>query len=151
MRRESPRAAPDLRRVGMTVALGGRAMFFDPYYFLFIAPGVLLALWAQSRISRAYAEASRIPAASGYTGAETAAMLLRGAGVGGVEIETVPGQMTDHYSPGEKTLRLSPDVFQGQSLAALGIAAHEAGHAMQDAERYGPLVVRNLLVPLAGF
>ena len=126
-------------------------MFFDPMYFLFLAPGILLALWAQSRISRAYNEASQIPSASGFTGAEAAAALMRSGGVGGVEIETVPGQMTDHYSPGEKVLRLSPDVYAGQSLAALGIAAHEAGHAIQDKERYGPLVVRNLMVPLASF
>jgi Zn-dependent membrane protease YugP len=126
-------------------------MFFDPVYFLFIIPGVLLAMWAQSRISSAYHHASQIPSASGYTGAEAADALLRAAGVGGVGIETVPGQMTDHYSPGEKVLRLSPDVYSGNSLAALGIAAHEAGHAIQDAERYGPLVVRNLMVPLATF
>ncbi len=126
-------------------------MFFDPMYFLFLAPGILLALWAQARIHSAYHHASRIRAASGYTGAQTAAALLRTAGVSGVQIETVPGQMTDHYSPGEKTLRLSPEVYQGQSLAALGIAAHEAGHAIQDAKRYSPLVIRNLMVPLAMF
>lgn len=126
-------------------------MFFDPMYFLFLAPGILLALWAQARIHSAYHHASQIRAASGYTGAQTAAALLRTAGVSGVQIETVPGQMTDHYSPGEKTLRLSPEVYQGQSLAALGIAAHEAGHAIQDAERYSPLVIRNLMVPLAMF
>ena len=126
-------------------------MFFDPLYFLFLAPGILLALWAQSRISSAYSRASQIPAASGYTGAEAAAALLRASGIGQVGIETVPGQMTDHYSPDEKVLRLSPGVFEGQSLAALGIAAHEAGHAIQDKERYGPLVVRNLMVPLASF
>jgi Zn-dependent membrane protease YugP len=126
-------------------------MFFDPWYFVFVAPAVLLAAWAQWRVSSAYHHASRIAAASGYSGAETAAAVMRRAGVGGVQIETVPGQMTDHYSPGEKVLRLSPDVYQGRSLAALGIAAHEAGHAIQDAERYGPLVVRNAIVPLAGF
>jgi Zn-dependent membrane protease YugP len=126
-------------------------MFFDPMYFLFLAPGILLALWAQARISSAYREASQIPSASGYTGAEAAAALMRAAGVGGVEIETVPGQMTDHYAPTEKVLRLSTEVYAGQSLAALGIAAHEAGHAIQDKERYGLLVVRNLMVPLANF
>ena len=126
-------------------------MFFDPFYLLFLAPGILLALWAQARISSAYNRASQIPAASGLSGAEAADALLRAAGVGGVGIETIPGQMTDHYSPAEKVLRLSPDVYQGNSLAALGIAAHEAGHAIQDAERYGPLVIRNLMVPLASF
>lgn len=126
-------------------------MFFDPVYFLFIIPGVLLAMWAQSRISSAYTHASQIPAARGITGAEAAQALLHASGVRGVEIETVPGQMTDHYDPSGKVLRLSWDVYQGNSLAALGIAAHEAGHAIQDRERYGPLVVRNLLVPLASF
>jgi len=126
-------------------------MFFDPMYFLFLAPGILLALWAQARITSAYREASQIPSASGYTGAEAAAALMRASGVGGVEIETVPGQMTDHYAPTEKVLRLSTEVYAGQSLAALGIAAHEAGHAIQDKERYGLLVVRNLMVPLANF
>jgi Zn-dependent membrane protease YugP len=126
-------------------------MFFDPVYFLLLAPGIALALWAQWRVSSAYHEASRISASGGYTGAEAAAALLRSAGVGGVGIETVPGQMTDHYSPAEKVLRLSPDVYHGTSLAALGIAAHEAGHAIQDARRYAPLVIRNLMVPLASF
>jgi len=126
-------------------------LFFDPLYFLFIIPGVLLAMWAQSRISSAYNRASQIPSAKGYTGAQAADALMRGAGIRGVEIETVPGQMTDHYSPGEKVLRLSWEVYQGHSLAALGIAAHEAGHAIQDKERYAPLVLRNLMVPLASF
>ena len=126
-------------------------MFFDPFYFLILAPGILLAMWAQWRISSAYREASGVMASSGYTGAEAAAAILRTAGVREVEIETVPGQMTDHYSPGEKVLRLSPEVFEGASLASLGIAAHEAGHAIQDANRYGPLVVRNLMVPMASF
>ena len=126
-------------------------MFFDPVYFLFLAPGILLALWAQSRISSAYRDASHIPSSSGYTGAQAAAELLRTAGVRGVAIEPVPGQMTDHYSPGEKVLRLSPEVYAGTSLASLGIAAHEAGHAIQDARRYSPLVIRNLMVPLAMF
>jgi Zn-dependent membrane protease YugP len=124
-------------------------MFFDPMYFLFLVPAILLGLWAQARVSSAYAHASRIRAASGYSGAEAADAVLRRAGVGGVTIEGVPGQLTDHYSPTEKTLRLSPDVFEGRSLAALGIAAHEAGHAIQDARRYTPLVVRNAIVPAA--
>jgi Zn-dependent membrane protease YugP len=126
-------------------------LFFDPMYLLFLAPGILLAMWAQWRVSSAYREASQIPSASGYTGAQAAAAVMRSAGIGGVEIGTVPGQMTDHYSPGEKVLRLSPDVYEGTSLAALGIAAHEAGHAIQDDRRYAPLVVRNLMVPLANF
>jgi Zn-dependent membrane protease YugP len=124
-------------------------MFFDPVYFLFVLPGMALALWAQARVSSAYAEGSRVPAASGLTGAQAAAEVLRAAGVQGVRIEPVSGELTDHYDPREKVLRLSEGVYAGRSLAALGIAAHEAGHAIQDAQGYPGLVVRNLIVPVA--
>src|SRR5688572_16224775 len=99
-------------------------------YLLFLAPGILLAMWAQWRLSSAYRHASQVPASTGYTGAEAAQALLHTAGIDDVQIEGVPGQLTDHYSPDEKALRLSPEVYEGQSLAALGIAAHEAGHAI---------------------
>ena len=124
-------------------------MFFDPLYLLFLAPGMLLAMWAQYRVTSADQRGSQIPASSGVSGAATAAEIMHASGVRGVGIEPVPGELTDHYSPGEKMLRLSPDVYQGRSLAALGIAAHEAGHAIQDARRYPLLAVRNGLVPLA--
>jgi Zn-dependent membrane protease YugP len=126
-------------------------LWFDPFYLLFLAPGILLALWAQIRVQSAYAEASRIPARSGYSGAEAADALLHAAGVPGVQIEPTEGMLSDHYVPGERVLRLSPDVYAGRSLASLGVAAHEAGHALQDASRYPLLVLRNGLVPLAGF
>jgi Zn-dependent membrane protease YugP len=126
-------------------------MFFDPIYLLFLAPGLLLAAWAQYRIHKAYEQASQIPPHSGYSGAETADVLLRTAGLDGVRIEPTEGFLSDHYVPGEHVLRLSPDVFAGRSLAAMGVAAHETGHAYQDARRYPLLVLRNLLVPLAGF
>src|SRR5262245_26443220 len=125
--------------------------WFDPYYFLFLAPGILLALWAQWRVKSTYAEASQVPASSGYAGAQAAGALLHSAGINGVAIEPVEGFLSDHYSPGEKVLRLSADVYTGRSLAALGIAAHESGHAMQDAQNYPLLVWRNALVPLANF
>src|SRR5581483_6859228 len=115
-------------------------MWFDPMYFLFLAPGILLALWAQMKIQTAYQEASQIPARSGLSGAEAAEVLLRAAAAPRVDIEPVQGVLSDHYDPGHKVLRLSPDVYAGRSLAALGIAAHETGHAFQDAERYAPLV-----------
>lgn len=118
-------------------------------YFVFLAPGILLALWAQWKVKSAYAHASTIPAMSGYTGAQTAAHLMQSSGITNVGVEPVDGYLSDHYSPSEKMLRLSPDVYQGRSLAALGIAAHEAGHAFQDAQRYPLLVLRNGLVPLA--
>ncbi len=123
--------------------------YFDPLYFLFLAPGILLALWAQYRVKSAYAAAAQIPSESSYTGASAAQAVMEQAGVEGVQIEPVDGFLSDHYVPGEKVLRLSPDVYAGRSLAALGIAAHESGHAIQDARRYPLLVVRNLLVPLA--
>src|SRR5690348_14084886 len=124
-------------------------LYFDPMYFLFLAPAMLLAMWAQWRVRSAYAEASRIGAASGLSGAQAAHEVMRAGQVIGVEIEPVQGFMTDHYAPRGKVLRLSPEVFAGRSLAALGIAAHEAGHAMQDARHYAPLAIRNGLVPLA--
>jgi uncharacterized protein len=122
---------------------------FDPLYFLLLLPGLLLALWAQLRVHNAYAEASRIPARSGLSGAEAADAVLDNARVPGVHIEPVQGFLSDHYVPGERVLRLSPQVYAGRSLAALGIAAHESGHAIQDARRYPLLGVRNALVPLA--
>lgn len=123
--------------------------WFDPMYLLFVLPGMLLAAYAQWRVRSAFSQASRIPAASGYTGAQAAAALLQSSGVPGVQIVPTEGFLSDHYVPGERILRLSPDVYAGRSLAALGVAAHEAGHALQDAERYSLLVVRNNLVPLA--
>jgi Zn-dependent membrane protease YugP len=118
-------------------------------YFLILAPGMLLAMWAQFRVKSAYGQASRIPARSGYSGAQTAAALVQSARIPPVQIEPVQGFMSDHYVPGKHVLRLSPEVYSGHSLAALGIAAHETGHAMQDAGRYPLLVLRNGLVPLA--
>lgn len=125
--------------------------FFDPIYLLFLLPGMLLAGWAQMRIQSAFAEANRIPARSGVSGAEAAAVLLDRAGMRHARIETTQGYLSDHYVPGEGVLRLSPDVFQGRSLAALGVAAHETGHAFQDLKRYPLLGLRNFLVPMAGF
>jgi Zn-dependent membrane protease YugP len=125
--------------------------WFDPMYLLFLAPGMLLALWAQFRVRSAFSQASQMAPRSGYSGAEGAAALLHSAGLGNVRIEPVEGFLSDHYVPGEHILRLSPDVYYGRSLAALGVAAHESGHALQDATRYPLLVMRNALVPLAGF
>ena len=123
--------------------------FFDPVYFLFIAPAVLLAFWAQSKVRATYAEAQQVPAP--LTGAAAARHLLDSAGLNDVPIEPVAGELTDHYDPQAKVLRLSQGVYGQRSMAAVGIAAHEAGHAIQDAKRYAPLVVRNLAVPAAGF
>jgi len=127
-------------------------MPFDPLWLLFALPAMLLALWAQYRVRSAYAEASRIRPASGLSGAQAADEVLRAGHVPDtVQIEPVQGFMTDHYDPRAKVLRLSPEVYNGRSLAALGIAAHESGHAMQDAQHYPLLALRNGLVPLASF
>jgi hypothetical protein len=123
--------------------------YFDPLYLIFISPALILALWAQLRVKMAYASAQRMPAP--LSGAAAARHVLDSAGLTGVEIEMVPGHLSDHYDPREKVLRLSSEVYQSRSLAAVGIAAHEAGHAIQDARAYAPLVVRNAAVPVAGF
>jgi hypothetical protein len=118
-------------------------------YLLFLAPALILALIAQWWVSSAYAKASQIPSSmSGYAAARR---ILDSAGLTNVQIEAVPGHLSDHYDPREKVLRLSADNYHGNSLAAVGIAAHEAGHAVQDAVGYLPLVVRNLAVPAANF
>jgi Zn-dependent membrane protease YugP len=123
--------------------------YFDPLYFVFLAPGILLALWAQFRVKSAYASASQVPARSRVTGAEAARQVMEAEGVYDVAIEETPGQLSDHYDPRQRVLRLSSEVFRGRSLASLGIAAHESGHAIQHARHYAPLALRNGLVPLA--
>lgn len=124
-------------------------MIFDPMYFLFVLPAFLLGLWAQLRIQIAYGAAQQM--AAPLSGAAAARHILDSAGLNEVGIEQTPGHLSDHYDPSEKVLRLSPEVYQSRSLAAVGIAAHEAGHAIQDAAGYAPLVIRNAVVPLAGF
>lgn len=126
-------------------------MFYglDPLYFVFLAPALLLSAWASWKVHQAYAEAREIPASSGLDGARTAEAILASKGVAPVRIEVAEGFLSDHYDPSHKVLRLSPDVYQGRSLAALGIAAHEAGHALQDATGFPLLRLRNGIVPLA--
>jgi Zn-dependent membrane protease YugP len=118
-------------------------------YFLYIAPALLLGLWAQMRIHSAYSQAQGL--AAPLSGAAAARHILDSAGLTDVSIEQIPGQLTDHYDPREKVLRLSSQVYQSQTLAAVGIAAHEAGHAIQHAHHYAPLAIRNAVVPVAGF
>lgn len=124
-------------------------MFFDPMYFVFVAPAILLAMWAQYRLKSTFAEAQQQRAP--MSGAAAARYVLDSAGLTDVGIEQVPGELSDHYDPTHKVLRLSQNVYGANSLAAVGVAAHEAGHAIQDAKHYAPLVMRNLAVPLASF
>jgi hypothetical protein len=121
-------------------------MIFDPLYLLALAPGLILSLWASARVKSTFQRYDRIGAASGISGAQAAAAVMRRGGVHGVRIERVRGFLSDHYDPGSKTLRLSEPVYDGRSLSALGVAAHEAGHAIQDARDYAALRFRSLVV-----
>jgi len=123
--------------------------FFDPMYFLFIAPALILALWAQLKVKTTFAQAMRIPAQ--LSGAAAARHILDEAGCQDVGIEQIGGNLSDHYDPRARVLRLSGDVYQQRTAAAVGIAAHEAGHALQHAHNYMPLVVRNAAFPAAQF
>jgi Zn-dependent membrane protease YugP len=125
-------------------------MFYsDQYFLILILPALAFSLYAQYRVWSTYSKYSRERSASGLTAAQAARRLLDRAGLPHVRIEAVPGQLTDHYDPRSKTLRLSaPD---SPSVAAIGVAAHEAGHALQDAHGYVPLVVRSAMVPVANF
>lgn len=123
-------------------------MFFDPVYFLFALPGLLLALWASGKTKFTFERYSRTASRSGMTGAQAAARLLSSAGVSGVRIEPVDGFLSDHYDPSSRTLRLSESVYNSSSLSAIGVACHEAGHAIQHATNYGPLGLRSSLVPV---
>ncbi|MHB1306945.1 MAG: zinc metallopeptidase [Limisphaerales bacterium] len=119
--------------------------------FLLIIPGILLGLWAQFRLTSTYGRYVRVPVQSGLTGAETARHILDQSGLRNVPVQPVPGHLTDHYDPIKRVLCLSEENFAGRSIAALGVAAHEAGHALQHKEAYAPLQWRMMLVPATGF
>ena len=121
--------------------------FFDPLYLLFAMPALLLGLWAQIKVKGAFNRYSQVRSARGLTGAEVARRVLDFNGLHEVQIEQVGGFLGDHYDPRHKTLRLSPDVYQTPSLAAAGVAAHEAGHAIQDKQGYTALKFRTSIVP----
>jgi Zn-dependent membrane protease YugP len=110
---------------------------------------LLFGLWAQMKVKRTFAKYSQVAPRNGLNGAEAAAAVLRSSGLPGLKIRPVAGRLTDHYDPRNRTLNLSADVGQASSLAALGVAAHEAGHAIQDARRYLPMRIRQSLVPVA--
>ena len=125
-------------------------MFFDPLYFVFMLPGVAFMLWAQSKVKGNYKKYSQVRNSFGITGAEAARRVLQSVGLGDVEIKQVPGELTDHYDPRKRVLGLSEGVYGVQSIAAIAIAAHEAGHAIQHATAYGPLKARTTIVPAVG-
>jgi hypothetical protein len=121
-------------------------MIFDPLYFIIIGPGILLALVATWRVKSTFNKYTEVPLSTGWTGARIAEEMLRRSGVQGVRIEEHEGWLSDHYDPGERVVRLSHDVYHGQSISAAGVAAHEAGHALQHAQGYGAMTVRQSLV-----
>lgn len=123
-------------------------MFEDPLFWLFVLPGLLMGLYAQSRIKMNVAKYSQIGTQSGITGAQVARRLLDSQGLHNVKIESAPGVLSDHYDPRTKILRLSQQVYFTPSVAAAGIAAHETGHALQDAEDYIPMEARTYIVPI---
>jgi Zn-dependent membrane protease YugP len=122
--------------------------FFDPTFVLLI-PALILAFYAQSKVKGTFARYSKVQSSRGYTGEEVARSLLDMRGLGDVSVEATKGQLSDHYDPRSRKLRLSEPVYGSNSVAALGVAAHEAGHALQHADNYGPLMIRSSVVPVA--
>mgnify|MGYP002576178081 FL=1 len=117
-------------------------------YIIIVLPAVLIALWASANVNSTFKKYSHIPSTSGYTGADAARRILDANGLTHVRIEHVNGKLTDHYDPKAEVIRLSDSVYDNRSAAAIGVAAHEAGHAVQHAEGYFPLVVRNAIIPI---
>lgn len=122
--------------------------FFDPT-FLLLLPALALGIWAQSKVQGAFATYSQINSRKGVRACDVARALMDRFGLGNITIEQTRGNLTDHYDPRAKVLRLSEGVYSSQSIAAIGIAAHEVGHAIQDAQDYSPIRVRNAIVPVA--
>ena len=125
--------------------------FFNPTWLLFALPGLILGLWAQSRVRGAFNKYSKVGNARGLTGAQVARLLLDEEGLSHIAIEETQGKLSDHYDPRSKVLRLSPEVYRSNSIAAAGIAAHELGHALQDSKGYAPLKLRSAIVPATQF
>jgi len=124
-------------------------LLIDPMYLLFAVPGLLLGLWAQAYVKSSFAKYSKIRARSGFTGRDAARTVLRSGELTDVRVEPIPGSLTDHFDPRSKIIRLSEPVYDADSIAALGIAAHEAGHALQHDAGYIPAAIRSAIVPVA--
>jgi hypothetical protein len=122
--------------------------FLDPAYLLFAGPPLLLGLWAQFKVKSAFKKYSQVPTQSGINGAQAAARLLERGGLGNIGVEMTSGMLSDHYDPRSKILRLSEEVYSYPSIASVGVAAHEAGHALQDKTGYYPLALRSAMVPV---
>jgi hypothetical protein len=125
--------------------------YFNPVYWLFAIPGLLIGIWAQMKLHHAYAKYSQVPVDSGMTGAEAAREILDCAGLTNVPVAEITGRLSDHYDPAKRALFLSSDNFHGQTVAAVGVAAHEAGHALQHQAAYGLFNFRMAIVPITQF
>lgn len=123
----------------------------DPIYLLFMIPGLLLGLYAQFKLRSAYGHYLQVPTGSGMSGAEVARKILDSAGLTSMPVEVTPGQLSDHYDPSRRALVLSEDNYYGTSIAAAGVAAHEAGHALQHKAAYFPMHLRTTMVPAVNF
>ncbi|SKA76209.1 hypothetical protein SAMN05428976_102239 [Clostridium sp. USBA 49] len=122
-------------------------MFYD-YTYIILVPALIISFWAQLKINSTFSKYSKINSINGYTGAQVARMLLDINGLYDVPVEVINGRLSDHYDPSRRVMRLSRDVFYGTSVASIGVAAHETGHAIQHKERYAPLTIRNSIVPI---
>lgn len=129
---------------------GSYGMFFDPT-FIILVPALIVSAWAQFKVSSTFNEYERIESFNRYSGYNVARMLLDDAGLYDVQIETVRGKLSDHYDPTKRILRLSSGIYNGTSVAALGVAAHEVGHAIQHKEKYSALIFRNSIAPAVNF
>ncbi len=126
-------------------------MYFDSTYLIYVVPALIISLWASANVRSAFSRYSSLRITSGLTGAETARRVLEQNGVLDVKIERVEGSLSDHYDPRTKVIRLSDSVYSASSAAAAGVAAHEAGHAVQHAEGYVPLKIRRQIIPVTNF
>lgn len=126
-------------------------MFYYDSSMILLVPAIILTIYAQFKISSAYSKYSKINSIKGITGEQAAISILRDNGIYDIDVEVVSGKMTDHFDPAAKKIRLSKDVFYGTSIASVGIAAHEVGHAIQHNVGYAPIILRNKIVPIANF
>lgn len=126
-------------------------MFYFDSSFLILIPALIIAGWAQLRITRVFNKYSKIRSINGYTGEQVARLMLDSEGLTNVPVKVIQGKLTDNFDPRDNTMNLSEDVYYGNSVAAIGVAAHETGHAMQHKEDYSPLKIRNAIVPIVGF
>lgn len=126
-------------------------MFFFDSTILILLPAIIIAALAQMKIKSTFSKYSKVNSANGYTGAQVAKMIMDANGLFDIPVEIAPGKLTDHYDPSKRVMRLSKEVYNGTSVASIGVAAHETGHALQDKQRYAPLKIRNAIVPVVNF